>query len=141
MSDPTPAQTEAQLADSYLDTAALGRKVANLALQQALTEAQQGKLRDPAKTATAAITASAIALDKRLLLQERPTQIHAIDPHTAVNALARKLGLSNSVDSSATEIPPTQATDESPVPTAVPNASPVPLLSESVEPKRAQPGN
>jgi hypothetical protein len=93
MSDDTNArQQEADLAQHYLDTAILGREVANVALEQALRDAKAGKLRDPAKTATSAITASAIALDKRLILQERPTQILGIDPHAALNALARKVG-------------------------------------------------
>jgi hypothetical protein len=99
----TPAQQEAELAQSYLDTAILGREVAGLALEQALRDAKAGNLRDPGKTAVSAITASAIALDKRLVLQERPTQIIGLDPHTALNALARRVGY---VDTTAQDVTP-----------------------------------
>jgi hypothetical protein len=105
MADQTPQQREAQLADSYLDVAALGREVAGLALQQALKDAKAGNLRDPGKTAVSAITASAIALDKRLVLEGRPTQIHAIDPSAALNALARKVGVKYDAEATATDIP------------------------------------
>jgi hypothetical protein len=107
MADQTPQQQETQLAQEYLDTAILGRQVAGLALEQALRDAKAGKLRDPAKTATSAITASAIALDKRLILQERPTQILGIDPHAALNALARKVGY---VDTTAVDVETPQVT-------------------------------
>lgn len=99
---------ETQLADAYLDTATLGREVAAHALVQALKEAKAGTLRDPAKTAVSAITASAIALDKRLVLQERPTQYIAVDPSAALNALARRVGVKYDADTTATEIPPAQ---------------------------------
>jgi hypothetical protein len=98
---------ETQLADAYLDTAKLGQEVAAHALVQALKEAKAGTLRDPAKTATSAITASAIALDKRLVLQERPTQYIAVDPSAALNALARRVGVKYDAETTAVEIPAT----------------------------------
>lgn len=100
-------EQEAGLAQTYLDTAILGREVAALALQQALRDAQAGNLRDPAKTAVSAITASAIALDKRLVLQERPTQyIASVDPRADALALFKTLGIT--IDATATEIPAEQ---------------------------------
>jgi hypothetical protein len=96
-------ETEQQLAQNYLDTATLGREVAAYALEQALKEAKAGTLRDPGKTAVSAITASAIALDKRLILQERPTQIHALEnPVEAGLRLLAKHGLT--IDATATDI-------------------------------------
>jgi hypothetical protein len=99
----TPQAQEAELAQSYLDTAIRARQVADLALEQTYRDAKAGTLRDPAKTATSAITASAIALDKRLVLQERPTQIIGIDPHAALNALARRVGYIDTTGTDATE--------------------------------------
>lgn len=124
---------EDALADQYLDTASLAREVSTLALQQALKEAMAGTLRDPGKTAVAAITTSGIALDKRLILEGRPTQISAaIDPSETLNALARKLGLTHVVESTA--IPDAEVIE-------TPETPALPLPAESDAAKRAHPGN
>lgn len=118
---------ETQLADAYLDTATLGREVAAHALAQALKDAKAGTLRDPAKTAVSAITASAIALDKRLILQERPTHIVSVDPSAALNALARRVGVKYDADA----IPDAEIAE----------TPPQPLLSEGEPGKRASASN
>jgi hypothetical protein len=131
--DQAAREAEAQLAQHYLDTAVLGREVSNLALQQALRDAKAGQLRDPAKTAVSAITASAIALDKRLILQERPTQIHAVDPAGTLTALAKRVGLT--IDTTSTELPPVQTSQ--PEPPAQPATPPTQSLVSEAE--RAKP--
>jgi hypothetical protein len=94
---------ETQLAEDYLDTATLGRELATTAMRLALEQAHAGTLRDPAKTAMNAIITSGTALDKRLILQNRPTQItESRDPKQAAAALARRLGVT--LDSTAEEI-------------------------------------
>jgi hypothetical protein len=126
-------QQETELAQTYLDTAILGREVAGLALQQALRDAKAGNLRDPGKTAVSAITASAIALDKRLVLQERPTQIIALDPGQALNALARRVGY---VDTTAVDV---TATPELEPGRGFPQSYAKPQTTESANPSPAEP--
>jgi hypothetical protein len=120
-------EAEALLAQHYLDSAILARQVSARALEQALRDAEAGTLRDPAKTAMNAAITSGTLLDKRLILQERPTQlIGHTDPADTVNALARKLGIA--VDTTATELPPVQT---------LPQPTTQPLLSagESAKPR------
>jgi hypothetical protein len=101
--DATSHEIETQLADTYLETAVLGRELATEAMRLALQQARAGELRDPAKTAMNAIITSGTALDKRLVLQNRP---HIItehrDPKATAAALARRLGVS--IDSTAEDI-------------------------------------
>jgi hypothetical protein len=114
-------QLEQELAETYLDTALLGRELATEAMKLALEQARAGELRDPAKTAMNAIITSGTALDKRLVLQNRPTQyIEIRDPKQAAAALARRLGVT--LDSTAEDITNTELTP------AV--NTPQPLLSE-----------
>jgi hypothetical protein len=101
---------ETQLAEDYLDTATLGRELAATAMKLALEQAHAGTLRDPAKTAMNAIITSGTALDKRLILQNRPTQItESRDPKQAAAALARRLGVT--LDSTAEEITDAETTN------------------------------
>lgn len=86
-------EQEAKLAGDYLKGAVLARTVSHEALELALTQIRAGTIKDPARTALNAATASGILLDKRLILEGRPTQIHAVDPNGVLNALARKVGL------------------------------------------------
>jgi hypothetical protein len=103
----TPHDVESKLADTYLETAVLGRELAQEAMKLALALAKAGELRDPAKTAMNAIITSGTALDKRLVLQNRPTIItEHRDPKLAAAALARRLGLT--IDSTAEELPPNE---------------------------------
>lgn len=128
-------ETEQKLAQSYLDTATLGREVAQLALHQALEQAKAGELRDPGKTAVSAITASAIALDKRLILQERPTQIHALEnPVEAGLRLLAKHGLT--IDGTATDIPVVDVVQTGQL--EAPKTQSQPLPKQSVPAKRAR---
>jgi hypothetical protein len=100
----TPHEIETRLADDYLETATLGRELAQEAMRLALAQARAGELRDPGKTAMNAIITSGTALDKRLILQNRPTQItEHRDPKLAAAALARRLGVS--IDGTAEELP------------------------------------
>ena len=99
----TPQETEANLADTDLETAVLGRELATVAMQLALKQAHAGELRDPAKTAMNAIITSGTALDKRLVLQNRPTQhIAYVDIRATAAACARRLGLT--IDSTAEDL-------------------------------------
>jgi hypothetical protein len=94
---------ETQLAEDYLDTATLGRELATTAMRLALEQAHAGTLRDPAKTAMNAIITSGTALDKRLILQNRPTQhIAHTDIRATAAACARRLGVT--LDSTAEDI-------------------------------------
>jgi hypothetical protein len=112
----TPQETEAKLANDYLETATLGRELATTAMRLALEQANAGTLRDPAKTAMNAIITSGTALDKRLILQNRPTQItEHRDPKLAAAALARRLGVS--IDSTAEELEPPEVPDVAELPT------------------------
>jgi hypothetical protein len=107
--DAAAHEIETQLADTYLETAVLGRELATEAMRLALQQARAGELRDPAKTAMNAIITSGTALDKRLVLQNRPTVItEHRDPKQAAAALARRLGVS--IDSTAEDVtePPNQ---------------------------------
>jgi hypothetical protein len=105
----TPQEVETRLADDYLDTATLGRELATTAMRLALEQAHAGTLRDPAKTAMNAIITSGTALDKRLILQNRPTVISEHrDPKQAAAALARRLGVT--LDGTAEELPLQEAT-------------------------------
>lgn len=123
---PTPHERETQLADDYLKTATLARNVAHQALERTQQELEAGTLRDPAKAAVSAATAGGIMLDKRLILEGRPTQIiQQDDPKRAAQALARRLGVA--IEATAEEIPtPTLEA------TATPNP---PLLVESAPAK------
>jgi hypothetical protein len=125
----TPHQRETRLADDYLKSATLARDVAHKALQRTLQDLEAGTLRDPAKAAVNAATAGGIMLDKRLILEGRPTQIvQTDDPKRAAQALARRLGVA--LDTTANDI-------ETPALPAAHNES-LPLLSESVASKRAR---
>jgi hypothetical protein len=104
MSDREAREAEQKLAGDYLKGAVLARTVSHEALELALQQIRDGSIKDPARTALNAATASGILLDKRLILEGRPTQIHAVDPAGALNALARKVGLT--IEGTATELPP-----------------------------------
>lgn len=109
----TPHETEKQLADDYLTGAVQARELSRLAMNQAIREAEAGTLRDPAKTAMNAAITSGTLLDKRLLLQSRPTQITAhTDPKQDGLALARALGIQ--IESTAEEIPEAQLIEAKP---------------------------
>lgn len=133
MADLTPHQRETQLADDYLSGAQLAREVSHHALQQALRDAKAGELRDPAKTAMNAAITSGTLLDKRLLLEGRPTQITAHeDPKREAQALARRLGVA--LETTATDLPPAP---ELPA-TSSASSNAVPLTAESRPAKRAR---
>lgn len=124
----TPAQIEAKLADEYLNGAVLARTVSYKALELALQQIEDGTLRDPAKTAMNAAITSGTLLDKRLLLQERPTQIvHTEDPKQGAQRLARRLGVT--LETTAVDVTPALE---------APQASPKPLPSRSVAAKPAR---
>lgn len=126
----TPAEIEAELADEYLNGAVLARTVSYKALELALEQIEAGTLRDPAKTAMNAAITSGTLLDKRLLLQERPTQIlKAEDPKVGALRLARRLGVA--LEATATDITETPALE-------APRTESLPLLSESAPAKRAR---
>jgi hypothetical protein len=100
---PSPHQRETKLADDYLTGAQLAREVSHYALLQALQQAKAGELRDPAKTAMNAAITSGTLLDKRLILEGRPTSIvQTDDPKRIAASLARKLGVT--LEATATEI-------------------------------------
>lgn len=121
-------EIEAKLADEYLHGAVLARTVSYKALELALQQIEEGTLRDPAKTAMNAAITSGTLLDKRLLLQERPTQIvQGDDPKRAAQALARRLGVS--IEATAHDITETPALPA--------GTSEAPLLSGSAAAKRA----
>jgi hypothetical protein len=129
VTEPTPHETETKLADDYLAGAVLARQVSHKALEQALRDAEAGTLRDPAKTAMNAAITSGTLLDKRLVLQLRPNEIIGhTDPSSAINALARKVGLS--YDSTATEI--TDAVEVKPAQLEAPKPPSEPLQRERV---------
>lgn len=124
----TPAQIEAKLADEYLNGAVLARTVSFKALELALQQIEAGTLRDPAKTAMNAAITSGTLLDKRLLLQERPTQIvQTEDPKRAATALARRLGVT--LEATAHDVEPNTI--------EAPRTNELPLPSQSVAVKRA----
>lgn len=121
-----PQEQEKALAQAYLDAAILAREVSTTALEQALKDAKAGNLRDPAKTAMNAAITSGTLLDKRLVIEGRPTAIvQHNDPKQAASQLARKLNLV--IDSTAEEIP-------APQPAATPNRA---LIGEGESAKRA----
>jgi hypothetical protein len=123
-------EAEQLLAQHYLDGAILARQVSMAALEQALEQARNGELRDPAKTAMNAAITSGTLLDKRLVLQERPTMhIGHTDPNASVNALARRIGLV--IDATATELPIPELPEPKPAPAKAPEATEMPLPSAS----------
>lgn len=101
----TPRQTEEKLATDYLAGAVLARNVSHKALELAMRQIEDGTLKDPARSALNAATASGILLDKRLVLEGRPTQIHATTDFVAEGlALLKKLDIT--IDGTAEELPP-----------------------------------
>lgn len=101
--DRADRETEAKLAGQYLEGAVLAREVSHKALQLALQQIEDGTLKNPASAAMNAAITSGTLLDKRFMLQERPTQHIAVDPTATLNALARKVGLT--YEGTATELP------------------------------------
>ncbi len=66
---------EAQLASNLLDNARLAAATERLAIERAKTSLEDGSAREPAKMARDISQVKAQAIDKRLALQGRPTQI------------------------------------------------------------------
>lgn len=93
MTEREARQAEEKLAGDYLATAIKARQVVHGALELTEKQIKDGTLKDPAGAARNAAITSGTMLDKRLVLQERPTQFIAIDPAASLNALARKVGL------------------------------------------------
>lgn len=118
-------EIEAKLAEEYLAGAVLAREVSHQALRLALQQIADGTVKDPARMAVNAATTSGILLDKRLVLQERPTQFVGVDLSGSLNQLARRVGLT---ESTAIEIPDAEVVE--------PKTQP--LLGESARPKRAR---
>lgn len=116
MTEREAREQEAKLAGDYLKGAVLARTVSHEALELALKQIRDGSIKDPARTALNAATASGILLDKRLILEGRPTQIHAVDPAASLSALARKVGLT--IEGTATELPPERETPQPQLPEA-----------------------
>ena len=128
----SPQTREAKLADDYLTSATLAREVAHRALEHTMRSLNDGSM-PSAKAADAAVkaaTASGIMLDKRLILEGRPTQIHAAeDPIQAGMALLKRHGIT--IDSTATDLEPApqletsvQTETRTPVQTNPQNTSP-----------------
>ena len=68
-------QIEKGLAADYLDSARELREVAHMAAEKAKERLEAGEDQDPGRTAANLARASAIALEKSLTLQGKPTQI------------------------------------------------------------------
>jgi hypothetical protein len=66
---------EASLANNLLDNARLAAETERLAIEQARTELEEGRAKEPAKIARDLSQVRSQAIDKRLALQGRPTQI------------------------------------------------------------------
>jgi hypothetical protein len=66
---------ENTLANDYLDAAAYATEGARLATKKAIERLNAGKDEDPARTAANLTTVAQKATDKRMTLQNRPTQI------------------------------------------------------------------
>ena len=125
--EPQTAQhRENKLADDYLKSATLARDVAHRALEQTREQLEAGTLRDPSKAAVNAATAGGIMLDKRLILEGRPTTIvQTDDPKRAAMALARRLGVTIEATAEDVQTPQLEA----------PRTPATPLLAESVASK------
>jgi hypothetical protein len=66
---------EASLANNLLENARLAAETERMAIEQARTELQEGRAKEPAKIARDLSQVKSQAIDKRLALQGRPTQI------------------------------------------------------------------
>jgi hypothetical protein len=98
-------KVEEGLVDNYRAVAVRSIELQMKATEQAIGEADAKTLKDPGRTAQSAAVAGGIAVDKVLLLTDRPTEIvgHHADPKVAAQALARRLGVV--LDSTAVEEP------------------------------------
>jgi hypothetical protein len=106
-------KVEEGLVDNYRAVAVRSIELQMKATEQAIGEADAKTLKDPGRTAQSAAVAGGIAVDKVLLLTDRPTEIlaHHADPKVAAQALARRLGVVlPSVESTAEEITELEAT-------------------------------
>lgn len=87
-------EVEQGLVDDFRNNAILSAQLHRAATLQALEQAQDGRLKDPAKAAQNASIAAGVATDKLLVLTDRPSQItEHRDGEQILQSLAAKAGV------------------------------------------------